>query len=125
MLERLRQMKPGYSEAQVEIFLHEGLIDDAIAALGSYSGYALLGEVVDAAISTHPDWVIRSCRQQAEDIMDAGKANAYYHAANWLKRARAAYLAAGREAEWREYLSDLLDKHRRKRKLIPMLEALL
>jgi hypothetical protein len=30
----------------------------------------------------------------------------------------------GREEEWRTYLSELLDRHQRKYKLVPMLEAL-
>ena len=33
--------------------------------------------------------------------MDAGKANAYHHAAKWLEKARSAYLAADREADVR------------------------
>jgi len=125
LLARLRQIKSVYPEPHVSIFLHEGLIDDAIAALTDYAGYALIEQVADAAISTRPDWVVRTCRQQAERIMNAGKANAYHHAVNWLKKIRAAYLAVNRKAEWQEYLADLLNQHQRKYKLVPMLKSLL
>lgn len=126
LLAHLRQIQSLYTTARVDIFLHEELIDDAIAMVrDGYHDYTLLGRVADAAISTQPDWVIRTCRKQAEDIMDVGKANVYHHAANWLRRARSAYLAADRESEWQEYLTDLLDQHRRKYKLRPMLEELL
>ncbi|MFC1716584.1 SWIM zinc finger domain-containing protein, partial [Candidatus Poribacteria bacterium] len=124
LLAHLRQTKSWYSEPQVNIFLHEGLIDDAISALGSYTNYSLVERVADAAISERPDWVIQACREQAEEIMDAAKASIYHHAAKWLKKARAAYLAADREAEWQEYLATLIEQHRRKYKLRPMLEAL-
>jgi len=125
MLEGLRQIKLAYPAAQVYIFLYEGLIDDAIAALGNCDNYALVEEVVDAASSSHHDWVISACRQQAECIMNAAKSNAYYHAVRWLQKARAAYLATGREAEWQQYLAHLLNLHRRKYRLISLLEDLL
>ena len=109
----------------MDIFLYEGLIDDAIAALGNCDSYVLVEEVVDAASSSHHDWVISACRQQAESIMNAAKSNAYHHAVRWLRKARAAYLATGREDEWQQYLADLLDRHRRKYRLISLLEDLL
>jgi uncharacterized Zn finger protein len=107
------------------VLLAEGLIRDAIAVVEpmSYS-YDLQARVADAAIQTHPEWVIRVSRGQAESIMDAGKSRAYDHAIEWLRRARAAWLAAGREAEWQAYLNVLLDRHRRKYSLVPMLKRL-
>ena len=56
--------------------------------------------------------------------MDEGKAQYYSAAAKWLARARTAYRNMGREEEWQTYLSELLARHRLKRKLVPMLEAL-
>jgi uncharacterized Zn finger protein len=56
--------------------------------------------------------------------MDEGKSRHYDHALRWLSKARQAYLAAGREAEWRAYLEELIAKHTRKRSLRPGLEAL-
>jgi uncharacterized Zn finger protein len=125
LLEGLRHIKLAYPGFQVDIFLYEGLIDDAIAALGNCDDYALVEEVVEAAGSSHHDWVISACRQQAERIMNAAKSNAYHHAVTWLQKARAAYLATGREDEWQQYLTDLLDRHRRKYRLISLLEDLL
>ena len=37
-------------------------------------------------------------RKYAEDIMDIGKAKAYYHATKWLEKVKAAYLASGQES---------------------------
>lgn len=124
LLAHLRRTKSWYLEAQVNIFLYEGRVDNAIAVIGDFTHYTLLEKVVDAATSTRPDWVIRVCSQQAEYIMNAGKSEKYHNAVNWLKKACAAYLAADRQAEWEKYLADLLTQHKRKYKLVPMLKEL-
>ena len=55
------------------MFLHEGLIDDAIAALDTYASHTLVEQVVDAALQSqaHLEWVIQACRKQAEYILRA------------------------------------------------------
>jgi len=112
--------------AKVDIYVHEGMLDQAIKAIDEdrYAGYSTVEKVVDAAWQSHPDWVIRACKKQAEPIMDEGKSQHYLHALRWLSKARQAYLAAGREADWRVYLEELIAKHTRKRSLRPGLEAL-
>jgi uncharacterized Zn finger protein len=40
-----------------------------------------------------------------------------------LERARAAYRAAGREADWQAYLGEIRARHGRKYKLMRMLEG--
>jgi uncharacterized Zn finger protein len=125
LLDRLRASgRSYYPQGPVEIFLHEGLIEDAIAAVDQGATHSVVEVVVDAAMGSHPDWVIKASRQQAEGIMDAGKAQYYSAAAGWLGRARAAYKAAGREQEWKVYLADLLHRHGRKRNLVPLLRAM-
>jgi uncharacterized Zn finger protein len=124
LLEYVRHTKSYVPQGQVDVFLHEGLIDDAIAAVEPNATHTLVERVADAAMRSHPQWVIKVCRRQAEPIMDAGKAQYYSAAANWLAKARTAYRNMGREEEWQKYLSELLDRHRRKYKLVPMLEAL-
>jgi uncharacterized Zn finger protein len=128
LLARLRREAEQEPEAPVEIFLHEGLVEEAIGVLdaepASFYHYALVERVAEAAVQSHPEWVIRTCRQQAERIMDEGNARHYHHAAGWLENARAAYLAGGREAEWGTYLDGLLARHKRKYSLVPLLKRL-
>jgi uncharacterized Zn finger protein len=124
ILGALRARRSHYREPEIQIFLHEGRVDDAIAALGEYAHYSLVEQVAEAAKETHPEWVIQVSKQQAESIMDAGQASAYEHAAEWLAKARTAYLALGRNAEWSAYLEGELTKHARKYKLVPMLRRL-
>ncbi len=109
---------------QVDVFLHENLVGDAIAAVEGDPFGGLVARVADAAIETHPDWVIEACRRQAEEIMDQGRSKAYDEAVDWLAKMRDAHLAARREEEWLAYLEELKDHHQRKYKLRPMLEDL-
>lgn len=116
------------SSGAIAIFLHEGLLDEAIALVdrkGSYVGYELLGQVVEAAIPVQPDWAIRHALQQATPIIDAGKADHYHYAVEWLRRARDAWRASGRSHEWQGYLNQLRGgPHGRKYKLMELLRRI-
>jgi uncharacterized Zn finger protein len=124
LLDRLRKVRSYAPQGPVEIFLHEGLIPDAIAAVNEGATHRLVELVADAAVSSHPDWVIKASRQQAEPIMEEGRAQYYDAAARWLSKARAAYQATGRQQEWQRYLAGLLARHQRKYKLVPLLKTL-
>ena len=104
--------------------MHEGLVDDAIAAVEKGGGYGDIERVMDAALEHQPDWVIQTALKQVDRIVEPGKAKYYYHAVNWLERARDAYQAAGREAEWKAYLRGLRARHGHKYKLMGMIERL-
>jgi uncharacterized Zn finger protein len=112
-----------HTSGAVEVLLHEERWDDAIAAAEKGGGYSHLERVMDAVIEHRPEWVIRAACQQAARIIEPGKARYYHHAVEWLGRARDAYRAAGREAEWRSYLREIRDRHGRKYKLMGMLEG--
>ena len=47
----------------------------------------------------------------------------YHYAVSWLGRARAAYQAAGRDADWQAYLGEIRARHGRKYKLMGMLQG--
>ncbi len=125
LLDHLRRRSvPYYPAGHVEVFLHEGMVRDAIAAVEESPVGALIERVAEAAVESHPDWVIGACRRRAEEIMGEGRSRHYSEAVAWLARARTAYRAAGREGEWRRYLEELIARHKRKYKLRPMLENL-
>jgi uncharacterized Zn finger protein len=124
LLAHLRQDIWYHTGGQVDVFLHEGLVDDAIAAVEEEGGYGLIAQVMDAVVSQRPEWVIQAARKQAERIIEAGKAQAYHHAVGWLESARAGYRAAGREEEWQAYLAEIRERHGRKWKLMGMIKGL-
>ena len=115
----------GAESAKVDIYLYEKLIDKAIATVNDVGYYRnnLLQRVMDAAIATHPDWVISNACQRAEAIINAGKAKYYAEAVEWLKKARNAYLAHDRQPEWLAYRTKLTTVHCRKRKLMGLMES--
>jgi len=105
---------------KIRIFLAENLVEDAIAGVKQISDYQkdLIQLVMDAAMSVQPDWVIEKASKMAEAIMDAGKADHYNQAVNWLKNVKEAYSQSGRRAEWLTYRENLVNLHQRKRKLM-------
>ena len=126
LLDYARSKQAYQQQGSVDVFLHEGLLDEAIAALEPYASHTLVEQVVEFALKSQSqlDWVIQASRKQAESIMDRGKADYYSSAANWLAKARTAYQASNRKGEWQTYLNELLSTHGRKYKLVPMLKAL-
>ena len=77
-----------------------------------------------AAHASHPEWVIRLAVHQANSIMDANRAGHYSLAVQWLEKAALAHEVLGREDDWRACLDELIERHRRKYKLRPLLEGL-
>ncbi|MFQ5578466.1 MAG: SWIM zinc finger domain-containing protein [Anaerolineae bacterium] len=124
LLKQLAAAEVAYGK--IDIYLHEGMIDEAIKTVDrlGYAGYYTLEPVVEAAWQSHPDWVIKQCKKQAETIMDGGKSKYYRQAVNWLQKVQRTCIAAGRTAEWDAYLESLIQKHHRKYSLRPQLEAL-
>jgi len=125
ILAHLLEGRPAMRVHTAGILLHEGLLDEAIAIADAVPyHYRLVEQVADAAITQRPEWVMQSSRAQAEAIMDGGRSQHYETAARWLARVRDASLAAGRDDEWLLYIETLIDQHRRKYKLLPLLKAL-
>jgi uncharacterized Zn finger protein len=126
LLDHLRRRASDWNvnAAAVEIFLSERLIDDAIAAVRSTYNDDLLEQVMDAAIGSRNEWVIRTAAGRAEPIMNEGRSGHYDEAVGWLRRARDAYRADGRTDAWRAYLAALREKHGRKYKLMGLMQSL-
>ena len=114
----------GSNKEKVKILLQESLIDEVIAMVDK-SSYLLSYEVLEGVIPFNPDWVIKKAIPKAEEIMDAGKAQYYDTATDWLKKARKAYYQANKAEEWRTYYNHLMTTHARKRKLINLLKPLI
>ncbi|GLS32055.1 Uncharacterized conserved protein, contains Zn finger domain [Mesorhizobium albiziae] len=118
-----------YAHDRTEIFLGEGMIEEAVRSVDrknmlSHPSDAVLMRLAEAAHASHPDWVIDVCERMACGIMDAGQSGFYELAAQWLEKAALAYDAAGRFEDWITRIDVLIEKHRRKHKLRPLLAAL-
>ena len=114
-------------EAKVNIYLHEGMVDNAISIVDNFSFYGdnLVHKVMDAAITNNPDWVIENACKRSDSILNAGKSQSYDEAIAWLGKARNAFLAADRKKAWSEYRANLITIHGRKRKFMGLIKSLI
>jgi uncharacterized Zn finger protein len=106
------------------IFLHENQIDDALKSVRAGANHDLLSKVADAALTERPEAVLKISRREAEAIMDEGKSGQYETARDWLRRYKTALTNLERMDEWPAYREELLVKHKRRYKLIPLLQEL-
>jgi uncharacterized Zn finger protein len=109
---------------KIDIYLHENMLAEAMAALDEKQAFVLEGElrrVVEATRASTPDWGIRKYQERAEEIMDAGRSGSYDTAVSWLRQARDIYQQHNRLPDWQRYLDGILATHQRKYKLVPML----
>lgn len=113
----------GGSEAKVDIFLDEGLIDQAIAVVeGGYCSRELRLRVMQVAAGFDPQWVITKGKALAEDIINRGKSEHYDDAVSWLEQVKRAYLASNQQEEWRSYRQQLVEVNSKKRKLMEIVK---
>lgn len=124
LLASLRDQKPSSGHA-AEVFLQEGLYDDAIDVADRSGRSSVTETVVTAVTEQRPQWVISTCKSQAEPIIEQGKHDSYETAVRWLRQAGEAAQAADELEAWREYVETTRDDHYQKYKLRPMLEDLL
>ncbi|MFM7583138.1 MAG: hypothetical protein ACKO9F_10550, partial [Caldilinea sp.] len=109
----------------VEIYLYEKMLFEAMKAVDRRGGYsASVEHVIEAVCVEYPEWAIKQCKMPAERTMNNGDAKHYANAVEWLRRARTIYAQHDRLAEWQRYLRGLLDVHSRKYKLVPMLKEI-
>jgi uncharacterized Zn finger protein len=118
-----------HAHDRTEIYLSEGMIEEAVWSVDlknmlSHPSNPVLMRLAEAAHASHPDWVIDIAERMAGGIMAAGRSGLYELAARWLEKAELAYDAAGRFEDWITRIDVLIERHRRKHKLRPMLEAL-
>jgi uncharacterized Zn finger protein len=95
-------------EIMVEIHLEEHNWDAAITLAEKHNFYYdLIAKVADAVIQYRPDWVIRVSIKQSDALIVKTQSNLYPTAAQWLRRAKQAYLHKGQIAEWQAYITNL------------------
>ncbi|TYQ24291.1 SWIM zinc finger domain-containing protein [Pseudanabaena sp. UWO310] len=111
------------AEAKVNIFLEEGLFDEAIAiANTNYCPYHNRLQVMQAVIKNNPQWVITKAQSLAEDIIARGKSDDYEQAITWLEQVRNGYQTLKKEKEWLSYRNQLVEVNVRKRKLMELVK---
>lgn len=80
--------------------------------------------VARAVSSTHPDRAILIYRAAAERLIERSKPDAYVQAGHLLRGVRDLLDASTRSGEWPEIVAGLRESHRRKRRLMEVLDGL-
>jgi hypothetical protein len=112
--------KVSYKQPLAEILLSEEEWDAAIkVADQNAADYRIVGTVADALVKRRPEWVIRASVKQAESLIAETNSKLYPAAADWLRKAKAAYSQLDQAEKWRHYLQGLKEKYRRR----PALQA--
>ncbi|SEP22998.1 Uncharacterized conserved protein, contains Zn finger domain [Halogranum amylolyticum] len=108
----------------VEIFLYADQYDEAIDIADRFPNEDVVKPVVKAVWKDRSQWAIDACKTQAEPIIEQGQSQRYRDVVQWLGIAGKAAHSAGRGDAWCAYLEDLVERHSRKYKLVPLLEEL-
>jgi len=124
--ELMASLEKGYNhQALAEVLIEEQEWDAAIKVADKQThDYRLVAAVADALIAPRPDWVIRASVKQADELIAKTQSKYYSHAANWLRRAKAAYAQLGRTGDWQKYLSKLKEQYKRRPALMAKLNGL-
>ena len=117
--------KRGLSDIIVEVLLSENQIAKAIEiAEKERCNYELLARVADAAMKSHPDWVIRIAARQAEELIERRKGKGYSAAVFWLSKMKSACIISKKQKKWKTHLECLKTEHKRKYSLMDKLKSL-
>ena len=118
VMTKLRKSQDTQTLAEVLLFEEEW--DEAIkVAEGRNAWYRVAETVADAVLKHRPEWVVKVSLKNAERLMVEVKSKNYPIAAEWLKRAKKAYVQLGQTGEWKAYLQKTKEKYSRR----PALQA--
>ncbi|HKZ85283.1 MAG TPA: SWIM zinc finger family protein [Anaerolineae bacterium] len=111
--------------ALAEVLLFEEQWDEATkVADGRDVWYGVAETVADAVLAHRPEWVLRVSLQHADRLMVEPKSKNYPIAAEWLKRAKKAYIRLGKTDQWQKYLAELKEQYKRRPALQAQLQRL-
>jgi len=124
--ELMASLEKGYNhQALAEVLIEEQEWDAAIKVAEEETyDYRLIAIVADALIAHRPEWVIRASVKQADGLITKTQSKYYTYAADWLRRAKAAYAQMGQTGEWRKYLAKLKEQYKRRPALMSYLKGL-
>lgn len=126
-----RLEKAPHTDVLIEITIHEKRIDDVLKWFDIHKqkqkygvGEGLKDDVATAVAGEYPDKAIGIWKELAETQFAITNVSAYSVGAGYLRKAQKILKQNGRVNEWDVYLQGLKETHRRKPRLIEMLNAL-
>jgi uncharacterized Zn finger protein len=80
--------------------------------------------VADAVADTHPQRALAIYQEIIADHINRASPSSYEAALPYLRKAHQLLQRLGRDAEWTAYLAELRETHRRKRRLMEVLDRI-
>jgi uncharacterized Zn finger protein len=112
-------------DIMADIYIDEQNWDAAIALTAREQwGFDLLEKVADAVILYRPDWVIQVSLKQSDQLIAPVQSKNYPLVAQWLARAKKAYIVKGQASEWQAYIDNLRTTYARRPALQSAIEKL-
>ncbi|MFP3983897.1 MAG: SWIM zinc finger domain-containing protein [Desulfurivibrionaceae bacterium] len=113
----------------IDIAILENRIDDVVELHRSQPesarwGYEKDNEVASAVMGTYPDISLEIWKGMVEQHISRVKPKAYEEAATYLRKMRTVYNRTERLPEWRKYIEGLRAEHKRKSRLLEVLDVL-
>jgi len=120
VLRRIREHRD--AEEVAAIYIYEGKHADALQILCDRHALtpALARQVADHA----PEAMRTACLKEANKIILNTRSRDYPLAADWLEVVKRSYHAEGKPHEWEAFIHTLMEQHKRKTALIPLLRKL-
>jgi uncharacterized Zn finger protein len=120
VLRRIREHRD--AEEVAAIYIYEGKHADALQILCDRHALtpALARQVADHA----PEATRAACLEEANKIILNTRSRDYPLAADWLEVVKRSYYAEGKPHEWEAFIQTLMEQHKRKTALIPLLRKL-
>jgi uncharacterized Zn finger protein len=120
VLRRIREHRD--AEEVAAIYIYEGKHADALQILCDRHALtpALARQVADHA----PEATRAACLEEANKIILNTRSRDYPLAADWLEVVKRSYHAEGKPHEWEAFIQTMMEQHKRKIALIPLLRKL-
>jgi uncharacterized Zn finger protein len=119
----LRHIRDNFVDEEIAaIYIHEGMYTDALAIL--CESYALTPALARQIVDHEPASTRAACLEEANEIILNARSRDYPLAADWLEVVKRSYYAEGKPHEWEAFIQTLMEKHKRKIALIPLLRKL-
>jgi uncharacterized Zn finger protein len=119
----LRHIRDNFVDEEIAaIYIYEGMYADALAILCESDALtpALARQIVDH----EPASTRAACLEEANEIILNARSRDYPLAADWLEVVKRSYYAEGKPHEWEAFIQTLMEQHKRKTALIPLLRKL-
>jgi uncharacterized Zn finger protein len=119
----LRHIRDNFVDEEIAaIYIHEGMYADALAIL--CESYALTPALARQIVDHEPASTRSVCLEEANEIILNARSRDYPLAADWLEVVKRSYYAEGKPHEWEAFIQTMMEQHKRKTALIPLLRKL-